>query len=60
VCSTGSRLANKRSSQRSGAVEVLNTLLVGERKGRITAEQTNAFLDTLKILSPALDYATLD
>jgi predicted nucleic acid-binding protein len=42
------------------AVEVLNTLLVGERRGRITAEQTGAFLDTLKILNPALDYATLE
>ena len=26
-------------------LEVLNTLLVGERKGRITAEQTKAFFD---------------
>jgi predicted nucleic acid-binding protein len=42
------------------AVEVLNTLLVGERRGRITAEQTATFLDMLKILKPALDYATLD
>jgi len=42
------------------AVEVLNTLLVGERRGRITAEQTVMFLDTLKILKPALDYATLE
>ena len=42
------------------AVEVLNTLLVGERRGRITAEQTATFLDALKILHPALDYTTLD
>lgn len=42
------------------AVEVLNTLLVGERRGRITAEQTATFLDALKILKPALDYATLE
>ncbi len=35
-------------------VEILNTLLVGERRGRITAEQT------LKILKPVLDYATLE
>jgi predicted nucleic acid-binding protein len=40
------------------AVEVLNTLLVGERKGRITAEQTKAFVDALKILNPAFDQAT--
>jgi len=42
------------------AVEVLNTLLVGERRGRISAEQTATFLDTLKILNPALDYAALE
>ena len=42
------------------SLEVLNTLLVGERKGRITAEQTAAFLDTLRILNPELDYATLE
>jgi predicted nucleic acid-binding protein len=42
------------------AVEVLNSLLVGERRRRITAEQTGAFLDTLKILSPALDFASLE
>jgi predicted nucleic acid-binding protein len=42
------------------AVEVLNTLLVGERKGRITAEQTATFLDALKALNPALDYTTLE
>jgi predicted nucleic acid-binding protein len=41
-------------------VELLNTLLVGERRGRITAEQTATFLDTLRILKPALDYATLE
>jgi len=42
------------------AVEVLNTLLVGERKGRIAAEQTATFLEALKTLNPALDYATLE
>jgi predicted nucleic acid-binding protein len=42
------------------ALEVLNTLLVGERRGRITAQQTAAFLDTLKILKPTVDYATLE
>jgi hypothetical protein len=34
------------------AVEVLNTLLVGERRGRIKAEQTALFLDALRILNP--------
>jgi len=42
------------------ALEVVNTLLVGERKGRITAEQTRVFLDTLRILNPTLDYASLE
>jgi predicted nucleic acid-binding protein len=40
------------------ALEVLNTLLLGERKGRIAAEQTKAFLDALRVLNPALDYAS--
>jgi predicted nucleic acid-binding protein len=42
------------------SVEVLNTLLVGERKGRITPEQTKAFFDTLRALRPTLDYASLE
>jgi predicted nucleic acid-binding protein len=42
------------------AMEVLNTLLVGERRGRITASQTRAFLDTLRILNPIHDYARLE
>lgn len=42
------------------AVEVLNTLLVGEKRGRISAEQTQTFLGDLQTLGPALDYASLD
>ena len=42
------------------SVEVLNTLLVGERRGRITQEQTKAFMCTLRILGPALDYASIE
>src|SRR5207244_7577790 len=42
------------------SVEVLNTLLLGERKGRITSGQTQTFLDALLALSPSLDYASLD
>jgi hypothetical protein len=42
------------------SLEVLNTLLLGERKGRITPEQTKAFFDTLRGLRPALDYASLE
>ena len=39
--------------------EVLNSLLVGERKGRISADQTRAFLDDLSALRPTLDGAPL-
>lgn len=42
------------------AVEVLNSLLVGERRGRIAPEQTATFLDALKVLNLTLDYATLE
>jgi predicted nucleic acid-binding protein len=42
------------------ALEVLNTLLVGERRGRIQAEQTRVFLDALRILNPTFDYASLE
>jgi len=42
------------------SVEILNTLLLGERKGRITAEQTQAFLADLRALNPIIDYASLD
>ncbi len=42
------------------SLEVLNTLLLGERKGRITQEQTKAFFDTLRILSPVLDSVSLE
>jgi predicted nucleic acid-binding protein len=42
------------------SLEVLNTLLPGERKGRISAEQAKAFFDILRALSPALDYVSLE
>lgn len=41
------------------SVEVLNALLLSERKGRIAPEQTKAFFDTLRVLNPILDYASL-
>jgi predicted nucleic acid-binding protein len=41
-------------------VEVLNVLLVGERKKRITQEQTRTFLDALLALNPAIDHAGLE
>jgi predicted nucleic acid-binding protein len=40
------------------AVEVLNSLLVGEKRGRISSEQTKAFLSTLGALGPEVDSAT--
>ena len=42
------------------SVEILNSLLVGERRGRISHEQTQAFLRSLQALRPTLDNATLD
>ena len=42
------------------AVEVLNSLLIGEKRGRITADQTQVFLATLQALRPTLDWASLD
>jgi predicted nucleic acid-binding protein len=42
------------------SVEVLNSLLVGERRGRISAEQTLAFLRDLQVLRPTLDLASLE
>jgi predicted nucleic acid-binding protein len=40
--------------------EVLNSLLVGERKGRISADQTRAFLNDLSALRPTLDDASME
>jgi predicted nucleic acid-binding protein len=42
------------------SLEVLNILLLGEKKGRITAQQSKAFLDDLRALNPVLDYASLE
>lgn len=39
-------------------VEVLNTLLVGEKRGRITPEQTRVFLEELRRVGPVLDCAS--
>lgn len=41
-------------------VEVLNILLVGERRGRITPLQTQEFFDSLRGLNPAIDHAGLE
>lgn len=41
-------------------VEVLNSLLVGERRGRISTEQTHAFLRNLTALQPTIDHASLE
>jgi len=42
------------------AVEVLNSLLVGERRGRISPDQTQAFLESLHALRPTLDHVALE
>jgi len=41
-------------------LEVLNSLLVGERKGRITPTETRAFFDDLRNLRPVIDNVTLE
>jgi predicted nucleic acid-binding protein len=38
--------------------EVLNSLLVGEKRGRISADQTRAFLEDLRAMRPSLDHAS--
>ncbi len=42
------------------SLEVLNTLLIGERRGRISAEQTLAFLAHLEALQPTFDHASFE
>jgi predicted nucleic acid-binding protein len=41
-------------------VEVLNSLLVGEKRGRISPDQTHAFLRHLAALQPVVDQASLE
>jgi predicted nucleic acid-binding protein len=40
------------------SLEILNSLLIGEKKGRISSEQTTIFLDDLRALRPKLDCAS--
>jgi predicted nucleic acid-binding protein len=42
------------------SVEVLNSLLVGEKRGRISPEQTLAFLGDLGALRPSFDNASVE
>jgi predicted nucleic acid-binding protein len=42
------------------SVEILNVLLLAERKGRIASEQTRAFLEMLRALNPTMDHASLE
>ena len=42
------------------SVEVLNSLLVGEKRGRISTEQTQASVSNLGALRPTFDHASLD
>jgi predicted nucleic acid-binding protein len=41
-------------------LEVLNSFLVGERRGRISSQQTRAFLDALSGLRPVYDHASAE
>jgi predicted nucleic acid-binding protein len=42
------------------SVEVLNSLLVGEKRGRISPEQTQAFLRDLGALRPTFDNVSVE
>lgn len=42
------------------ALEILNSLLIGEARGRISPEQTKSFLQDISALRPILDNASLD
>ncbi len=42
------------------SVEVLNSLFVSEKRGRISPEQTRAFLSDLKVLSPTLHHPSVE
>lgn len=42
------------------SLEVLNSLLVGEKRGRISPEETQAFLGDLAAMSPSFDYVSTD
>jgi predicted nucleic acid-binding protein len=41
-------------------LEILNVLLLGERKGRIAPYQTKALFDILRALNPRIDHASLE
>jgi len=41
------------------SLEVLNSLLVGEKRGRISPDQTRAFLTHLAALQPVVDHPSL-
>jgi predicted nucleic acid-binding protein len=42
------------------SAEVLNSLLISEKRGRISQEETEAFLRDLHALQPSLDWVSLD
>lgn len=42
------------------SLEILNSLLVGEKRGRIAPNQTRAFLADLAALRPVFDYASVE
>jgi predicted nucleic acid-binding protein len=42
------------------SLEILNSRLIGEKRGRISKNQTRTFLGDLEVLSPRFDYAPMD
>jgi predicted nucleic acid-binding protein len=42
------------------SLEVLNSLLVGEKRGRISPEETLAFLGDLVAMNPSFDHASVE
>ena len=42
------------------SVELMNSLLVGEKRGRISRDQTRIFLKHLEALRPVVDHASLE
>jgi predicted nucleic acid-binding protein len=42
------------------SLEVLNSLPVGEKRGRISPDETRAFLGDLVAMSPSFDYASAE
>ena len=42
------------------SLEILNSLLIGERRGRISKDQMRTFLSDLEVLRPRFDHASME